>query len=197
MSMESILELILRLTIRCPMFAQMLSKQHTDFLKMIERYYKENPTLPITNSKNRIFKEGMVRWNDIKSSFLNQQSKCFSNVSNCAEIDWITNYCRNRASKFFNYLNKTHQEQIRIAKIAGINDCIIVDQGKSVPIGEAVPKVSPQNIQEIDLDADEDMFSRNLERGSYIDFTHQGVYIKGVVQIVLEEMVFVSALPNQ
>jgi hypothetical protein len=40
------------------------------------------------------------------------------------------------------------------------------------------------------------MFSRNLERGSIIDFTHQGIFIKGVVQIVLEEMVFVSALPN-
>jgi hypothetical protein len=78
-----------------------------------------------------------------------------------------------------------------------LNDVIIFDQGKVVPVVDGVSRVpSPQNPQELDLDADEDMFSRKLERGSIIDFTHQGIFIKGVVQIVLEEMVFVSALPN-
>ena len=78
-----------------------------------------------------------------------------------------------------------------------MNDVIIFDQGKVAPVSDGVTRVpSPQNTQEIDLDADEDMFSRNLERGQVIDFTHKGIFIKGIVQIVLEEMVFVSALPN-
>jgi hypothetical protein len=76
MQMESMLELLTRLTIRCPIFAQIFHKNFGDFLKMIDRYYKENPSLPIGgNNKSRIFKEGHVRWNEIKSSFLNQQSK--------------------------------------------------------------------------------------------------------------------------
>ena len=75
--MESILELLTRLTIRCPIFAQIFQKNFGDFLKMIDRYYKENPTLPIGTNKSRIFKEGHIRWNEIKSSFINQQSKFF------------------------------------------------------------------------------------------------------------------------
>jgi hypothetical protein len=42
---------------------------------MVERYHKENPSLPIATSKSRVFREGNVRWNEIKSSFLNQSSK--------------------------------------------------------------------------------------------------------------------------
>ena len=53
-----------------------------------------------------------------------------------------------------------------------------------------------QNLHEIDLDADEDMFSRKFERGQFIDFINQGVSFKGVIQIVLEEMVYVTAVPT-
>lgn len=50
---------------------------------------------------------------------------------------------------------------------------VIFDQGKVLPVVDGVSRLpNPQNPQEVDLDADEDMFSRNLERGSVIDFTH-------------------------
>jgi len=75
MQMDAIMEMVFKLSVRCPLFAQALLKQHQDFCKFIERYSKENPTLPVGASKIRIFKEGQIRWNDIKSSFLNQLSK--------------------------------------------------------------------------------------------------------------------------
>jgi len=80
MQMDAIMEMVLKLSVRCPLFAQALLKQHEDFRRLIERYSKENPTLPVGASKIRIFKEGQIRWNDIKSSFLNQQSKSKSNL---------------------------------------------------------------------------------------------------------------------
>lgn len=83
MHMDSIMELITKLSIRCPVFAQQLAKHHGDLFKLMERYSKENPTLPVGAGKIRVFKEGPVRWNDVK--FLNQ-----------GKLDWITNYVRAR-----------------------------------------------------------------------------------------------------
>lgn len=71
MQADAIIEMVVKLSFRCPLVAQALAAQHTDFCKLIERYSKENPTLPIGTSKNRVFKEGQIRWNEIKSSFLN------------------------------------------------------------------------------------------------------------------------------
>ena len=48
----------------------------------------------------------------------------------------------------------------------------------------------------MDLDADEDMYNRHFEKGQYIDFINQGVSYKGVIQIVLEEMIHVIAVPQ-
>jgi hypothetical protein len=73
MHMDSIMELITKLSIRCPVFAQQLAKHHGDLYKLMERYSKENPTLPVGAGKIRVFKEGPVRWGDVK--FLNQGSK--------------------------------------------------------------------------------------------------------------------------
>ena len=58
------------------MVAQTLARQFPDLFKMIQRFFRDNSTLPVGPSKIRIFKEGQgIRWNDIKTSFLNQQSK--------------------------------------------------------------------------------------------------------------------------
>lgn len=103
------MELITKLSIRCPVFAQQLAKHHGDLYKLVERYSKENPTLPVGASKIRIFKEGQVRWNDIK--FLNQ-----------AKLDWITTYVRARTNRLSSHLQKTLQEQQRIATLAGAHD---------------------------------------------------------------------------
>jgi hypothetical protein len=82
--MDSIMEIIYKLSLRCPNFAQTLKKYHQDFIKLLERHFKENPTLPVTKDKNKIFKEGHIKWSDIKlKSFLNQQ-----------KLDWIEEYTR-------------------------------------------------------------------------------------------------------
>ena len=130
--MDAIMEMVLKLSVRCPLFAQALLKQHEDFRRLIERYSKENPTLPVGASKIRIFKEGQIRWNDIKSSFLNQQSKSKSNLCLFSllmhlflyylELDWITNYTRARTARFIGHLKRTPQEQARVAKLCGVND---------------------------------------------------------------------------
>lgn len=72
MQADAITEIALKLSLRSPMFAQCLLKQHGELCKLLERYAKENPTLPICASKIRIFKEGQMRWNEIKPSFLNK-----------------------------------------------------------------------------------------------------------------------------
>jgi hypothetical protein len=33
---------------------------------MMERFWKENHTLPVCSSKLKVFKEGLTRWNDMK-----------------------------------------------------------------------------------------------------------------------------------
>jgi len=70
---DSIIEIVLKLSLRCPDFAMAMIKNHTDFCKTMERWCRENPTLPIVGqSKLRVFKEGQgIRWSDIKSNFLN------------------------------------------------------------------------------------------------------------------------------
>jgi hypothetical protein len=73
---EALTEIVVKLSLRCPAFAQSLAKAHADLFKLIDRYYQQYPTLPVGQSKIRIFREGQgLRWNDIKSSFLNQGSK--------------------------------------------------------------------------------------------------------------------------
>tara|TARA_B110000285_G_C14986641_1_gene544172 strand:- start:69 stop:320 length:252 start_codon:yes stop_codon:yes gene_type:complete len=83
MQADAIMEMVVKLSFRCPLVAQALATQHADFCKLIERYSKENPTLPVGAGKNRVFKEGQLRWPELKSGFLNQQ-----------KLDWITNYTR-------------------------------------------------------------------------------------------------------
>lgn len=78
MQMDAIIEMVFKLSVRCPLVAQALASQHADFCKLIERYSKENPTIPVGTSKSRVFKEGQIRWNDIKRSFLDQ-----------SRLDWI------------------------------------------------------------------------------------------------------------
>ena len=89
MQMDAIMEMIVKLSVRCPLVAQALAREHQDFCRLIERYSKENPTLPVGTGKTRVFKEGQIRWSDIKSPFLNQ-----------AKLDWITNYTRQRTTRF-------------------------------------------------------------------------------------------------
>ena len=47
----------------------------------MERYWKENHTLPVCSSKIKVFKEGQIRWNDMKPSFLNKSSKYHSCIN--------------------------------------------------------------------------------------------------------------------
>lgn len=131
MQMDSIMELITKLSIRCPVFAQQLAKHHGDLYKLVERYSKENPTLPVGTSKIRIFKEGQVRWNDIK--FLNQ-----------AKLDWITTYVRARTNRLSSHLQKTLQEQQRIATLAGAHDFKLANN-RGVQSSAVAPAARPLN----------------------------------------------------
>jgi hypothetical protein len=71
---ESLTEMIKKLALRCPVFAQTLAKSHPDLCKLIDRYFTQCTTLPVGQGKLRLFREGQaIRWNDIK--FLNNQSK--------------------------------------------------------------------------------------------------------------------------
>lgn len=73
---EALTEIIFKLSIRCPAFALSFAKSHSETFKLIERYYNHTSTLPVGQSKIKIFREGQgLRWNDIKSTFLNQGSK--------------------------------------------------------------------------------------------------------------------------
>jgi hypothetical protein len=72
-SMEVILDLILKISERCPLFTQTLnSKQFTEFVSFLEKYQREFQTLPVGAGKQRIFKEGNLNWSEIKSSIVNQ-----------------------------------------------------------------------------------------------------------------------------
>jgi hypothetical protein len=70
MHMDSLMEVIIKLSIRCPVFAQQLVKHNNELFTLMQTYFlKTNTTLPVGGGKVRIFKEGIVRWNDVK--FLN------------------------------------------------------------------------------------------------------------------------------
>jgi hypothetical protein len=58
MQEDSIIEILLKLAIRCPPVAQMLYFQCQDFVKTIENFMKQNPTLPLGQNKVKIFKQG-------------------------------------------------------------------------------------------------------------------------------------------
>jgi len=67
---------------------------HQDFLKLIQKAAKENGCLPVgSNLKTRVFKEGQIKWNEIKSPILNQQ-KC----------DEIKVYAMTRTKRLFTHL---------------------------------------------------------------------------------------------
>lgn len=143
----------------------------------MERYSKENPTLPVGAGKIRVFKEGPVRWNDVK--FLNQ-----------GKLDWITNYVRARQSRLSIHLKKAPQEQVRIAAIAGANNFTLannrgVQSTSSKTLNESTSAASdssqaaassnskagslPQQQEEL-FDSDDDMYNRKFEPGQPIDF---------------------------
>lgn len=72
---DSLIEMVLKLSLRSPTFAQILYKNHSELVKQFEKFTKENPSLPITSQKVRLFKEGQVSWNELKQNFLTKQSK--------------------------------------------------------------------------------------------------------------------------
>jgi len=58
MVIDSLIEIVHKLVIRCPAVAQAIPKHH-DLYKAIDKFTKDHPTLPVGNSgKIRVFKEG-------------------------------------------------------------------------------------------------------------------------------------------
>ena len=133
MQADAITEIALKLSLRSPMFAQCLLKQHGELCKLLERYAKENPTLPICASKIRIFKEGQMRWNEIKPSFLNK-----------SKLDWITNYTRSRMNRLTTHLKRPLKEQARIARLCAVNDLHFPSYGEQLSGQSSDAEPAPQ-----------------------------------------------------
>lgn len=89
---DAIMEMVHKLAVRCPAFAQALASQHQDLMKLIERYTKENATLPVGANRLKIFREGPLKWQEIAgANVLNQKSKFIS------EYSFLTVYLNFRA----------------------------------------------------------------------------------------------------
>lgn len=114
---DAITEMVLKLSLRSPIFSQCLAKQ-LELYKAIDKYQKDNHTLPICSNRFRIFKEGHIKWNEIKTNFLNKQ-----------KVEWISGYTRNRMNKLTTHLKRSPQEQQNIAKIYATNDQMFASQG--------------------------------------------------------------------
>mmetsp|Transcript_11513 Transcript_11513/g.19472 ORF Transcript_11513/g.19472 Transcript_11513/m.19472 type:complete len:311 (-) Transcript_11513:529-1461(-) len=114
--MESIFELIFKVSVKSFIASLCLTnKINQDLTRFLERYLKENYTLPVGgNDKTRIFKEGQINWNEIKSNVLNQN-----------KLDWISNYSKTRAQKFFRHIRQTEDDFRRICTLSRASDCLL------------------------------------------------------------------------
>lgn len=97
---DAIMEMVHKLAVRCPAFAQALASQHQDLIKLIERYTKDYPTLPVGANRLKIFKEGPLKWQEIAGA----------NVLNQKRLDWIANYSRARTARLLSHLKKSPSE---------------------------------------------------------------------------------------
>ena len=109
---DALTEITVKLSLRCPKFNEIIMSSSPDLIRLIQRFFKDFTTLPIGNSKStRCFKEGQgLRYSDIKSTFLNQQSKFLSFLI-CLELDWIAFYIKTRTDRLVSHVQKTPDQQ--------------------------------------------------------------------------------------
>ena len=117
---DSIIEIVFKLAIRCPQVAKAFAKNHVDLFNLIKRFTKENPTLPMGPSKMRIFRESPnIRWNDIKPTLLNQQSKFVSILANLLFRDHLDHKLRGRQDKQTPCPSLEDSNRVRKSRTAG------------------------------------------------------------------------------
>ena len=71
--MDSLIEILYKIAQRSAITVEILNKQPA-FINFIERWQKENPHFPLSQSKTRIFKQGVAQLNT-KQFPINQESK--------------------------------------------------------------------------------------------------------------------------
>ena len=86
---DQLIELTLKLAMRCPTFAFEMSKSKNLF-RMIEQMTKENPSFPYNQQRMKIFRDGFINWQHLnnKKSIVNQ-----------TRVEQISNYSRQRLER--------------------------------------------------------------------------------------------------
>lgn len=72
--MDSLIDLVYKICQRSPFAVDMINKT-PQYLQYIQTWCNSNPHFPLNLNKNRVFKAGLISWNNIKNVVINQQSK--------------------------------------------------------------------------------------------------------------------------
>mmetsp|Transcript_8863 Transcript_8863/g.8248 ORF Transcript_8863/g.8248 Transcript_8863/m.8248 type:complete len:243 (+) Transcript_8863:7074-7802(+) len=84
---DSIVEFTFKCVTRVPMFGEMMVKNQ-QMIRVIEEWAKNNQHFPINQNRVKIFKQGIVQWNN-KTNLVNQQT-----------LERVGNYSKERLNKF-------------------------------------------------------------------------------------------------
>ena len=77
-----------------PLWAEIMNKNNS-FYRQIELWTKENPHFPLNQSRMKVFKNGIVNWNNKQPNLVNQ------NV-----LDKVSTYSKDRLQKLLKVLQK-------------------------------------------------------------------------------------------
>ena len=81
----------------------MLNKS-VGYLQFIASWCKENPHFPLNQNKNRVFKAGIVSWNNNKGIIINQQGNDL--ILTFLVCDRVAAYTKDRLSKLSSLISK-------------------------------------------------------------------------------------------
>ena len=88
---DSLIELVIKLTKRCRLFALEL-KKNQPVVRLIERFTLESPCFPITSSNQKLFKDMTINWSAIPSTHKHLVTE--------QKVNGISNYSKQRLIDF-------------------------------------------------------------------------------------------------
>ena len=89
------IELTYKLCLRCKMFAIELTK-NKNITRIIEQITRENPSIPITQTNMRLFKDCNINWSSLAQSHKHMVTE--------AKVNQISNYSKQRLTNLVEIL---------------------------------------------------------------------------------------------